>query len=197
MTKKGKGIDKDPRAKQALEQAVAIGLNSTDRTNIRDVRGLLASPGIRDCMEDILNTSSMSEPMKVYIRELFFEKKSQKKAIAKAFGTDLGYQEEIITAGVMNHVEVKRFLEMIKLFYVQVSPIASLKEVEILLKPTTTDDNRLKAIESIHKKAGLLGDSSSSKKELPVQLVINMPKSDAPATNAVQVNVNTPQSANE
>lgn len=186
---KPKGIKKEPLAQAALKEAIQRGLDTKQTSSIADVRNLLASPGIRECMEDILNTSTMTEPIKEYLRLVFLEKKSQKKAIRKAFGADLGYQENLVTTGVMNHPEVKAFLEMVKSFYVQVSPIAALKEIEILMKPTTSDETRLKAIENIHKKAGLL-DSEGAKKELPVTLVINMPKVEAEhSTQAVQVNV--------
>ena len=178
---KRKGLRSNPESQVALTKAIKVGLD-TKKTSLSSIRSLLSSKAIQDAMEDILETSNMTENQKIYLREVFFKRSPKKKAIKKAFGRDLGYQEEAIVTGMMNHPEVREFVNMVKLFYVQVSPIAAVSEVEVLLNPKTSQETKLAAANSIQKKAGIFEEAEGAK-DLPVNLVINMPGS-----NPTQVN---------
>lgn len=176
-----KSLKTNPESQIALKKAIQVGLDKK-QTSLTSIRSLLSSPAIQAAMDDILETSSMTENQKIYLREVFFKRSPKKKAIKKAFGRDLGYQEEAIVTGMMNHPEVKEFVNMVKLFYVQVSPIAAVSEVEVLLNPKTSQETKLAAANSIQKKAGIFEEAEGAK-DLPVNLVINMPGS-----NPTQVN---------
>lgn len=176
MEKRKSGLSKNPEAQAKLQEAIELGLQKTGKVKekLGDIRGLLASPEISNAMTDILEMSNLSTVQKKFLKMVFIEKVPKKKAIARSFGRDLGYQEEAITQGIMNHTAVKEFLDMVKMFYVKVSPIAALKEVEILMSDDTPADVKLKAAASISSKAGI-GERADAARDLPVNIQINMP----------------------
>lgn len=175
----------NPHIKQNLQKAEETA-KSLQRENpsLTSIRNLMKSEELRDIMDDILDLSNISKPQKKYLKAVFLEKKSKKKAIKEAFGRDLGYQEEAIAQGIMDHPAVQEFVELVKLFYVKVAPVAALKEVEMMLDPKTDDKVRAGVIKSIKATAGVGGDSVD-KGDLPVRIVINMPQQ-----HNTQVNVN-------
>lgn len=79
--------------------------------------------------------------------------------------------------------DIKNFLELIRQIYVQIVPLAVVKEVDLLLDPNTSDDVRLRAAQDIQNRAGISEESTSN---LPVKLVINAPQE---GNQAVQVNI--------
>ena len=161
---------------ERLNKAVSIANTMKEQTpSTTTIKELLRNEDIRSVMEDILETSRMTEPMKAYIRGVFIERKTKKQAIQKAFGRDLGYQEEAITGSIMESAPVKEFVDMIKMFYVRVAPIAALKEVEVMLDPHTDAENKLKAARQIKEGAGI-GTDGGKGQQLPVRIVINMPQ---------------------
>jgi len=167
-----------PAVKLQLDHAVEIAKDKQSvNPSLKDVRELLAIKEVSTILENILDTSSLSEPIKNYLKEVFIERKTPKKAINKVFGRDLGYQEEALKEGIMHSPAVKDFLEVVKLFYVRVAPIAAVREVEILL--TGKDKEALTAAKGIKQSAGLIEEPQKGS-QLPVNITINMPGSPKP-----------------
>jgi hypothetical protein len=176
MGTQGTKLQNNPQAMQAFNRAVEGAKSQTQETkpSIKEMRNLLASPEISSAMMDILQASSLSKPQRIFLEEVFIKRKTRKIAISKAFGRDLGYQEDAVAVGILNHPEVKDFLDMIKLFYIQVAPIAALKEVEIMIDERTSTSDALKAAKQISDKAGLATEEGEGK-HLPVNIQINIP----------------------
>lgn len=172
----------DPVIQTKLSRAVETGKVVSKREKISSVRELLKTKEIKEAMEDIIMMSGMSPAQKTFLKSLFIEGESKKKAIKKAFGKDLGYQEEIISQGLLSQKGIKEFVAFLKQFYVQVSPIAILKEVDIMLNPLTDPKVALQASMDIQNRA-MPGQSGGSQ-QLPHTLIINMPGSQ----NMTQVN---------
>jgi len=79
--------------------------------------------------------------------------------------------------------DIKNFLDLIRQIYVQIVPLAVVKEVDLLLDPNTSDDVKLRAAQDIQNRAGI---SEETTPNLPVKLVINAPQE---GNQAVQVNI--------
>jgi hypothetical protein len=129
-------------------------------------------------MVAIIDTSNMNEAYKKFIKMVFIDgidKESALTKVSNALGERLDpvAKNETINS-ILQHPEVKDFLEMLKLWYVQVAPVAALTEIDIMLNLATPADVRLKASQSVLKRAGL-GDEEDKKGQLPVQVNILMP----------------------
>ena len=161
--------------------AKAILIANRNPRKVKNIRELVSNPQIREILSNILELSPLTTPQKSYLKSVFIDGLTTKKAIRKAFGRDLGYGEELVVEGLAKNEAVEEFIAIIKNLYIQVAPVAVLKEVEIMLSPFTPERERLKASMDIQDRAGLGNDNlGSSAKNLPVQVIINTP---------VQVNV--------
>lgn len=178
-----------PLVQDRLEKAVHIAkaLKEKNPVAIRGFRELMQDDEITAAMEDILEVSTMSAPMKTYIRSVFIDKLSKPKAIKKAFGRDLGYQEEALVGSIMENPAVKEFVELVKEFYVRAAPIAALKEVDIMLS-TKNEEVALKAARQIKEGAGI-GVEQKGQNQLPVKIVINMPGAQQKNTQIIMPKV--------
>lgn len=172
MPKKMKDILKDPKIVDALDRA----RSEAQKISVKELnQGLLKSPGIANAMIDILESSSMSESQKEFIRLVFVERMSKAKAVEEVFGKAAVPTKELISMGILNQPAVKEFLELIKLFYIEASPLAALTELKVMLDEKTEAKDKLAAAKQIKSTAGLAEDSEQVRKALPVQININMP----------------------
>lgn len=176
MQKKRNKLLEKPQVRQKLDEAVHIArvIKEKNPLAVKGLREMMANDEISSAMEDILEVSPMSQQMKIYIRSVFIDKLSKKKSIQKAFGKDLGYQEEAIAGSIMENPAVKEFVDLIKEFYINVAPIAALKEMDIMLT-TKNEEVALKAARQIKEGAGI-GVEQKEGNHLPVRIVINMPQ---------------------
>ena len=154
------------KIEEAVEVAKERGLTTIP------LKDIVANDDISALIGNILDLSGMTTAQKAFFKAIFLEKKDQRQALKKAIGTDPGYQTEVFREGLMRHKAVKEFMEMMKLFYIRVAPIAQLKEVELLLT-SKDDDTVLKAAKDIQDRANL--GAEGQKASLPVQVIINMP----------------------
>lgn len=167
-----KDILKDPKIVDALDRA----RSEAQKISVKELnQGLLKSPGIANAMIDILESSSMSESQKEFIRLVFVERMSKAKAVEEVFGKAAVPTKELISMGILNQPAVKEFLELIKLFYIEASPLAALTELKVMLDEKTEAKDKLAAAKQIKSTAGLAEDSEQVRKALPVQININMP----------------------
>lgn len=174
----------DPIVENKLEQAINTGKTVAKRDNITSIRSLLKTPEIKEAFEDIINMSAMSPAQKIWLKSVFIDQEPQKKAIEKAFGKDLGYQEEIISHAILSQKQIQEFADLMRSFYVKASPIAFLKEIDIMMNPLNDPKVQLAAAKDIQDRA--LPQSSGKSGALPVSIVINMPGSK----NVQQINNN-------
>lgn len=182
MAKK-QNLLQNPEVQIKLDKAVEIvNEKKAHDPTLTDVRNFLGLKEVGSILESILETSSLQKPMKDYLKAVFIQRLPKKRALTKVFGRDLGYQEEALTDGIMHNAAVKEFLEIIKLFYVRVAPIAAVKEVEILL--TGKHKDALAAAKAIKQGAGII-EESSKPPALPVSVIIQMPGSN-PTQNVIE-----------
>jgi len=115
----------------------------------------------------------MSDSQKSYIKAIYIEQKSEQQAIRKVLGFDPGYAKGAFKIGLLKNPAVKEFLDVIKLFYIQIAPVAQLKEVDLML--TARDPEvQLRAAKDIQDRAHL--GPESDKAALPVTVVLNLPQ---------------------
>jgi len=165
-------LTENPEVQIKIDNAVVIAeKKKKTKPTLNSVRELLSIKEVSTIFEDILATSSISEPFKKYLKGVFIDKKSRRIAIQSAFGRDIAYKEEKISEGIMNNPAVKDFLELIKLFYIRVAPVAALKEVELMM--SNNPKVALEAAKDIRAAAGI-GDSPDKGSDLPVRVIINM-----------------------
>lgn len=174
----------DPIIKTKLARAVSVGKLKSRTENISSIRTMLKTKEICEAMEDIINMSSVSTGVKTFLKAVFLEQLSKKKAIQKAFGKDLGYQEEILSRGLMENPSVKEFVAILKQFYVQIAPIAMLKEVDIMLDPMTDKKVALQASMDIQDRA--MPTAQKGNLAQPVTVIINAPNGN----QMTQINTN-------
>jgi len=174
----------NPKVKESLRDAM-IEAQKIGVTQLK--KGLLNKPTIANAMTDILEASSMQESAKEFIRLVFVERISKAKAVEEVFGKNAVPNKDLISMGVLNQPAVKEFLELIKLFYIEVSPLAALTEVGVLMDENTGAKEKLQAAKQIKATAGLTEEEEGGKKQLPVQITINMPGS-VPQLPVVEVN---------
>jgi len=172
----------NPTVQVALNKVADLAKQKKKERSLTSIRQLLTNPEIQDLLEEILVASTLKEEYKTYLRSVFIKRKAHDKAIKDAFGKDLGYQEDIIVAALRDNQVVKEFLDIIKGLYIQFTPVASLKEFEMILNPNTQDKVKLAAIQDVKETAGMYGSQTRSG-DLPVRITINVP-----VTQAVQVN---------
>lgn len=164
----------NPQIKVALDKVQVLAAEKKQERSLTSIRQILTSPEIQDLLEEILTSSPLKEEYKVYLRSIFIKRKSQEKAIKEAFGKDLGYREEQIVTALRDNAVVKEFLDIIKSLYIQFTPVASLKEFEMILNPQTQDKVRLAAIQDVKETAGI-GAGTGKSSDLPVNITINIP----------------------
>ena len=146
------------------------------KQSITSIRTLIANPEIKGLLEEIIDMSAMSEPQKNFVRAVFVEGLSQKKAVKAAFGNDLGYGAEITDRAMLQTSQIKEFADIIKGIYIKVAPVAVMKEVEVML--TGDHDQALAAARDLQDRAGA-GANAANQNNLPVQVIINMPGSQS------------------
>ena len=178
-TKKQTSLKENPKAVAALDEAITSSLfEKASRPSITGIKKLLGSKETKDAMLQIIDLSSMNEAYKKFLRLVFIEgvgKESALNKISPALGKEFDPVAKNATINnILQHPEVKDFLEMLKLWYVQVAPVAALTEVDIMLSLTTPADVKLKAAQSVLKRGGM-GDDEGKKDTLPVMVNIIMP----------------------
>ena len=164
----------NPTVAVALDKVATLAEQKKKERSLTSIRQLLTNPEIQDLLEEILVASTLKEEYKTYLRSVFIKRKSHDKAIKDAFGKDLGYQEDIIVAALRDNQVVKEFLDIIKGLYIQFTPVASLKEFEMILNPNTQDKVKLAAIQDVKETAGMYAGQARSG-DLPVRITINVP----------------------
>jgi hypothetical protein len=178
MPKRRPNIKDNPEAQKAFERAVEEGKKANDnKPTIKDTKSLLATPAISEAMMDILETSRLTEPQKTFLREVFINRSTRKDAVQTAFNRNLKGQEDAVATGILNHPDVQEFLDMVRMFYVQVAPVAALKEVEVMLDPRSTNKDKLTAAKQISAKGGVT-EIQEEKGNLPVNITVNMPSQE-------------------
>lgn len=179
MPKRRPNIKGNPEAEEAFNRAIesAKNLPPEEKPSIKDARSLLTTPTVSAAMMDILEASRMTEPQKEFLKEVFLEGNTRKAAIRKAFNRNLKGQEDAVATGILNHPDVREFLDTIKLFYVQVAPMAAMVETGVLLDERATNKDKLQAARQITSKAGI-GEEGEQRGHLPVNITINMPNSE-------------------
>lgn len=179
----------NPHIKTTFNDAISTAKNlQRGDPTMTDVRKLLRTKQMSAILESMIELSPLPEPQRIFLKEVFIKKTPRQKAIKKAIGTQHGYDEEKLVESLVKHPVVKEFVDLVKLMYIQVAPIAALKEVEMILNPTTKQEVRLDAIKDVQNRAGIRSDSDTKSEELPVQVIINMPTAHSAPINT-QVNV--------
>lgn len=175
-------LEQKPALAAAMEKAAAAAqeLRLKD-PKMTDLRAVMKSKDMQQAFNEMIEFSAMSEPLKKYVRGVLIEKKTKRKALQKAFGRDLGYQEEALSAAIMNNPSVKDFVDLVKEFHKRMAPVAAMKEVEIMFDPKVDAKTRLDAAKDIQNRAGVVDQSNARSTVLPVTVQINMPQ---------QINVN-------
>jgi hypothetical protein len=83
--------------------------------------------------------------------------------------------------------DFNRFVNIMKQLYLRLSPLALVRQTEIMLSKNTPVETALKAAQDIQNRAGLQAGAHSQSNSLPVTVVIKMPnKADK---NLTQVNI--------
>lgn len=133
----------------------------------------------------MIETSSLNRVQKKYLKFLLVDGLSKKEALSKATGLSDNFDTLILGEEIVKQDDIKHFLDLIRQIYVQIVPLAVVKEVDLMLNPNTSDDVKLRAAQDIQNRAGISEAPSVSK--LPVNLVINPPQGEG--KQAVQVNI--------
>jgi len=154
---------------------------------IRTLKELIATKEMKEALEEILNLSRLAPAQKAFLKAVIIDRLSQRKALQKAFGRDLGYEQELISRALFSDPAVKEVIAAIRQIYLQVVPIAILKEIDIMLDPKNDPEIQLRAAQDIQNRAGLT-EQGGGRGSLPVTVIINAP----PGTKQTltQVNVN-------
>ena len=182
--KKGKLIDK-PEVKNDYDKALELIKQQKALEPTKSLKAIIATDDVKEILLDILQNSFMSPVQKAYLKGIFIDKLPEKKVIKAVFGRDLGYQADAIRLGITNSKAVKEYMELIKLMYINVVPVAQMKEVEIMLNPFVKPETQLKAAKDIQDRAGLGQDDT--KTALPVTVIINMPGANPTQVNTEEV----------
>jgi hypothetical protein len=143
---------------------------------------------MKEAVTDLIETSSLNKAQKKYLKYLLVDGLRPDQAFSKTTGLHPKFQEKnfdnvVLGQQLVKQDDIKNFLELIRQIYVQIVPLAVVKEVDLLLDPNTSDDVRLRAAQDIQNRAGISEESTSN---LPVKLVINAPQE---GNQAVQVNI--------
>jgi len=177
-------VDKtNPIVESKITQAIAVGREAGKTATIKSVRDIVRTPELKEILVDLLGMSNMAEPQKAFLKALFIDGMTQHEAIQEAFGRDLGYAEEPTARAIRQQKSIQEFVGIIKRIYVQLVPVAILKEVDIMLDPVADKELQLRAAQDIQDRAGI-GTTGPANK-LPVTVIINPPPG-TPTAVAVQ-----------
>jgi len=133
----------------------------------------------------LIETSSLNRVQKKYLSFLLVDGLSKKEALSKATGLSDNFDTLILGEEIVKQDDIKNFLDLIRQIYVQIVPLAVVKEVDLMLNPNTSDDVKLRAAQDIQNRAGI--SEAPNANRLPVNLVINPPQGEG--KQAVQVNI--------
>ena len=147
------------------------------------LKQLLATKEMKEAVGDLIETSSLNRIQKKYLKYLLVDNLSKTKAFQKATGLEEGFDTFVLGEEIVKQEDIKNFLDLIRQIYVQIVPLAVVKEVDLLLSPKTSDDVKLRAAQDIQNRAGISEDTTSN---LPVKLIINAPQG---GDQAVQINI--------
>jgi len=142
---------------------------------------------MKEAVTDLIETSSLNKIQKKYLKYLLVEGLRPDQAFSKTTGLHSKFKENfdnvVLGQQLVKQEDIKNFLDLIRQIYVQIVPLAVVKEVDLLLDPNTSDDVKLRAAQDIQNRAGI---SEETTPNLPVKLVINAPQE---GNQAVQVNI--------
>ncbi len=183
-------IDK-PKVKEDFEKALTKFKEQKSLDPQKKVRDIIASDDVKEILLDILDQSFMSPTQKAYIKGVLIERLPERKVIKQIFGYDPGYHVEEHKLAMQRSKAVKEYMDIIKMIYINVVPVAQMTELEVMLSPYTKAETKLKAAKDIQDRAGLTKDGEDTKTKLPVTLIINMPGANPTQINNEEV-INTP-----
>ena len=160
------------------------------RNSMRLLKGmtlnkLLFSPEVRQAINELIEASDMGEGSKEFFRKMF-SSSNEKRKFVKAILGDKGSVTSLFAEKMFSNEDFNRFITLMKQLYLRLSPLALIRQTEIMLSKNTPVDTALKAAQDIQNRAGLQAGAASQSNNLPVTVVIKMPKADK---NLTQVNI--------
>lgn len=176
----------NPKVSEAIERTTQTIQARKYQSGITSLKQLLDTPELKGLMQEMLRLSNLTEPQKKYLGALFFEKKSSRRAIQDALGRDVGYAVEPIRNAWNNLPEIKEFIGIIRNIYLKFTPVASMKEFQMIFDPLVDPKVKLEAIKDIKSTAGI-GEEQSKSTELPVHINLNFNKVEAPVIEGKEV----------
>ncbi|MGB9832845.1 MAG: hypothetical protein ACPLPP_05015 [Caldisericum exile] len=141
---------------------------------------------MKEAVADLIEFSSLNKVQKKYLKFLLVDGLDKQLALSKATGLAPSFNTMVLGEEIVKQDDIKSFLDLIRSIYVQIVPLAVVKEVDLMLSPNTSDDVKLRAAQDIQNRAGVTETATSQ--NLPVKLVINPPTGEK-TNQLIQVNI--------
>jgi len=146
---------------------------------------LLFSPEVRQAVEELIEASDMNQGSKEFFRKMFSSSHEKKRFVRAILGDERSVTS-LFAERMFTNEDFNRFVNIMKQLYLRLSPLALVRQTEIMLSKNTPVETALKAAQDIQNRAGLQAGANSQSNNLPVTVVIKMPKADK---NLTQVNI--------
>ena len=147
---------------------------------------LLFSPEVRQAIEELIEASDMNQGSKEFFKKMFSSSYEKKRFVRAILGDERSVTS-LFAEKMFTNEDFNRFVNIMKQLYLRLSPLALVRQTEIMLSKNTPVETALKAAQDIQNRAGLQAGAHSQSNSLPVTVVIKMPnKADK---NLTQVNI--------
>lgn len=149
---------------------------------------LIFSPKVRNAIDELISSSTMPQASKEFFKSIFSNQREKRRLVRAILG-DENNLTNLFYGSVMNDEQTIKFVNLMKSLLLQLSPLATIRMAEIMLDKNTPVETALKAAKDIMDRAGL-SQNQSSANNLPVNVVIKIPKGEEKQINT-QVNILT------
>lgn len=175
--------------KEKLEKKVDRRTKKRFKLKGLTLNKLIFSPKVKNAIDELISSSSMPEASKDFFKSMFGNNKEKRKIVRAILGDEQNLTN-LFYGSVMTDEQTIKFVNLMKSLLLQLSPLATIRIAEIMLDKNTPVDTALKAAKDIMDRAGL-SQNQSPTNNLPVNIVIKVPKDKEKNQINTQVNIIT------